>query len=269
MNAIGSKEYIVNLLSLFEREKKLGLLFPEVSGGDYVDINMSRGWGNNYNNALKLKDQLGLVNGITNDTPPVSYGMMFWYRKDAMHKLMDYPWKYTDFPEEPLADDGTISHAIERILPFVCVDAGYEYAYIMSECFAEKYIGKLKRHTFEMNGIINKYLGLRYMKDITEMKEKAELLDNFCSNKTSIYIYGAGERGREIFVFIKTVLGRNVSGFIDANKHGSKVFGIPVLGLDEISRDKETGIIIAVGLRLYDEVNRLLIENGYTAVIRA
>ncbi len=39
-------------------------------------------------------------------------------------------------PPEPLPQDGTISHAIERIYPFVAQSAGYPPAVVMSKSYA-------------------------------------------------------------------------------------------------------------------------------------
>jgi rhamnosyltransferase len=50
--------------------------------------------------------------------------------------LFDHPWTYDDFPEEPLPIDGTVMHAIERIYSFVCQDAGYYPAIVMSDRYA-------------------------------------------------------------------------------------------------------------------------------------
>jgi lipopolysaccharide biosynthesis protein len=35
---------------------------------------------------------------------------------------------WSDYPEEPLPNDGTILHALERLLPFVAQHAGYRLA---------------------------------------------------------------------------------------------------------------------------------------------
>jgi lipopolysaccharide biosynthesis protein len=33
-----------------------------------------------------------------------------------------------DFPPEPLPIDGTLLHALERIIPFAAAEAGFDYA---------------------------------------------------------------------------------------------------------------------------------------------
>ena len=50
--------------------------------------------------------------------------------------LFDHGWQHTDFLPEPLPQDGTISHAIERVYPFVAQAAGYYPAVVMSRDYA-------------------------------------------------------------------------------------------------------------------------------------
>ncbi|MCD7818911.1 MAG: rhamnan synthesis F family protein, partial [Lachnospiraceae bacterium] len=64
------------------------------------------------------------------------YGSFFWFRYDALKAFYARGWEYDDFPAEPLPEDGTISHAIERIRPFVAQQAGYYTAFVMSDKFS-------------------------------------------------------------------------------------------------------------------------------------
>ena len=64
------------------------------------------------------------------------YGSVFWFRPKALEPLFAHGWQHSDFPPEPLPQDGTISHAIERIYPFVAQSAGYYPAVVMSKNYA-------------------------------------------------------------------------------------------------------------------------------------
>lgn len=68
--------------------------------------------------------------------PIAPFGSVFWFRVKALAPLFDHGWKHEDFPPEPLPQDGTISHAIERIYPFVAQGAGYYPAQAMSVDYA-------------------------------------------------------------------------------------------------------------------------------------
>ena len=52
---------------------------------------------------------------------------MFWVRKGALTKLYELDLDWEDYPQEPLEYDGTILHAIERLLPIIAEESGYEY----------------------------------------------------------------------------------------------------------------------------------------------
>ena len=58
---------------------------------------------------------------------------MFWARPKALKGLIDQHYSYDDFPSEPLANDGTYLHAIERIVAPVCESNGYKKIYYYSE----------------------------------------------------------------------------------------------------------------------------------------
>ena len=69
---------------------------------------------------------------------------MFWAKTDALKKLFEHGWKYEDFPEEPLPIDGTISHAIERVLGYVAQDAGYKTGVIMTDKIAAQLLVRVQ-----------------------------------------------------------------------------------------------------------------------------
>jgi lipopolysaccharide biosynthesis protein len=53
---------------------------------------------------------------------------MFFIRSKVLSSLRKLKLKYKDFPREPIENDGTILHAIERILPFATEQAGFKVA---------------------------------------------------------------------------------------------------------------------------------------------
>ena len=52
-------------------------------------------------------------------------GNMFWFRPGALRPLLESNIDYKDFPEEPIPNDGTLAHAVERILLYVAQHEGY------------------------------------------------------------------------------------------------------------------------------------------------
>ena len=51
---------------------------------------------------------------------------MFWARSKALKPLFDLNLGWNDYPEEPVPIDGSMLHAIERMLPLVTESSGYE-----------------------------------------------------------------------------------------------------------------------------------------------
>ena len=136
-NMLGSKEYVNNILTLFENEPYLGLLCPPPPNhADYYPI-LSLEWGPNFEATAKVAKRLNLSCKMSPDLEPIApLGTMFWFRPEAMKVLLDYGWKYSDFPKEPIKTDGTVLHAIERIYAFVVQDAGYYCAWGLNDQYA-------------------------------------------------------------------------------------------------------------------------------------
>ncbi len=56
-----------------------------------------------------------------------SYGNMFWYRPDALAPLWETPWSRDEIPEEPLPNESTLLHALERLPVYVAWERGYTF----------------------------------------------------------------------------------------------------------------------------------------------
>jgi lipopolysaccharide biosynthesis protein len=53
---------------------------------------------------------------------------MFWARPKALAPLLRLDLTWDAYPHEPLSPDGTVLHALERLLPLVAEEAGYHHA---------------------------------------------------------------------------------------------------------------------------------------------
>ena len=137
-NICKNADYVLNVLTEFEKDPYLGLLCPPFPTHGVYFMNMcSNGWGPNFDNTKTLMKKLGIDRPISGEKMPIApFGSVFWFRVKALAPLFDHGWKHEDFPPEPLPQDGTISHAIERIYPFVAQGAGYYPAQAMSADYA-------------------------------------------------------------------------------------------------------------------------------------
>lgn len=107
------------ILNEFSKAPDLGLIFPE----DPYFV----GWEANHKIATDLAAQMGIAEPL-----PLSFdfpvGTMFWARTEALSPLLKLPRSSSDFPAEPLPADGTVLHAVERLLPIVTENTGFHFA---------------------------------------------------------------------------------------------------------------------------------------------
>jgi lipopolysaccharide biosynthesis protein len=119
-NLVGGRHAMMDVvLAAFAANRNLGLVFPE-------DAHLSD-WDSNRDIAEGLARRMGLP-GIFPNHFDFPLGTMFWARPAALRRLFDLELGWDDYPEEPLPIDGTVLHAVERLLPFVAADAGFHYA---------------------------------------------------------------------------------------------------------------------------------------------
>lgn len=137
-NMLKNKTYVENIIATFEEEPLLGMLEPPIPNhGPYYPITGKGEWGENCPLTQEWAQKLGIHVDITEEKEPAaSLGAMFWFRPQALKTIFDYDWEYEDYPEEPIDDDATLLHAIERLYPFCSQWEGYYPAWVMADSFA-------------------------------------------------------------------------------------------------------------------------------------
>jgi glycosyltransferase involved in cell wall biosynthesis len=119
-NLLGERHAMMDaIVARMAADPTLGLVFPD-------DPHLCD-WRENRENAQALAARMGM----TGPLPPFfdfPIGTMFWARSAALKPLFDLKLARDDYPPEPIPYDGTILHAIERLLPFVAQHAGYRVA---------------------------------------------------------------------------------------------------------------------------------------------
>lgn len=106
------------LIERFSRDPSLGMVFPE---NDFLV-----GWEQNREIAEMLAPRFGLESLPEHIEFPV--GTMFWARPIALAGLVLADIAGHEYPTEPLPIDGTMLHAIERMMPLMVENAGYKFA---------------------------------------------------------------------------------------------------------------------------------------------
>ena len=126
-----TKDYIENIIAVFENNKHLGILAPPYPmSGKYIR-NFGRTWADNYKPTKALSKRLNLRANIEENTFPITTGTTFWCRPQALKKLMEQDWSYDDFEGITDTKDGDFLHSVENILEYVAQDQQYCTGIIM------------------------------------------------------------------------------------------------------------------------------------------
>ncbi|GHB11272.1 hypothetical protein GCM10009038_06460 [Salinicola rhizosphaerae] len=111
---------ITRLLNAFAADDTLGLYYP-------TTFWMMPSWVNHQtmNKGFMREWQQKLGLGHIPEFLSYPAGGMFWSRPGAMKGVLDQSWTYEDFPEEPLPNDNSMLHALERVLGPLAENLGY------------------------------------------------------------------------------------------------------------------------------------------------
>ena len=105
------------IVSALINKDNLGLVFPD----DPTCV----GWNGNQLIAKQLAEKIGINELPRSFNFPV--GTMYWAKQGALSTLYELGLNYGDYPSEPIGYDGTILHAIERLLPMIAKQNGFEH----------------------------------------------------------------------------------------------------------------------------------------------
>jgi glycosyltransferase involved in cell wall biosynthesis len=119
-NLIGRAYQMLDLAAAaFATKPGLGLLMAE-------DPHLV-GWDENRGIAEALATRMGIATPL-DDFFDFPLGTMFWARPSALRPLLTLGLTWEDYPPEPLADDGTLLHALERLVPYAARHSGLDVA---------------------------------------------------------------------------------------------------------------------------------------------
>jgi glycosyltransferase involved in cell wall biosynthesis len=120
-NLLGGQERMMDLI--MERmiaDPTIGIVFP--------DDPHAMGWNKNKEYAEVLAKRMNLKIELPRKSLNFPVGTMFWARTNALKPIIDLNLEWEDFPPEPVPYDGTMLHALERMLPLIAEHQGYRYA---------------------------------------------------------------------------------------------------------------------------------------------
>lgn len=132
---LGNQSEVSDLLNLMVNDKKIGILYPTI----YKPVIPLMRIGGNEINMRKIINLLGeayedfeMIN--TKDFPA---GSMCWFKPKCLKKFINSSLSIEDFEKEQGQDDSTMAHAIERMLPYIALKAGYTTAKICPDSWKE------------------------------------------------------------------------------------------------------------------------------------
>lgn len=169
-NLLKNKVFVENIINTFEENPYLGLLTPPVPNhGPYYPTTGKGEWGENFAVAKQLAKTLGLHVDLNPEKEPVApLGSMFWVRPKALKCLFAHDWQYEEMPEEPIADDATVLHAIERIYPFCVQEEGYYPAWVMVDSYARIELDNWNYMNRELNQAEFQKVGVKPYRELLE-----------------------------------------------------------------------------------------------------
>jgi len=119
-NLVGGEHAMLDLAAeVFASKPAIGLLMAE-------DPHLV-GWNDNREIAEDLARRMGIAMPLA-DFFDFPLGTMFWCRPSVLLPLRELGLDWNDYPSEPVPYDGTVLHAIERLMPFVARKAGFDTA---------------------------------------------------------------------------------------------------------------------------------------------
>lgn len=114
-----SRDHTTKVLNLFADNDRAGVVFPVYHPSVANQIK----WGANFANAAALSKRFGLT--LSEDMlEPFPAGSFFFARRDAIEPLLG-PLPVAEFSAEAGQQDGTLAHAVERLLTIVSKHRGY------------------------------------------------------------------------------------------------------------------------------------------------
>ena len=135
-NSLASEDYINSIIKSFDENESLGMVVPpRVYHSLFFTSFYCNYWSANIDEIKKLFNKINVHMELNLKESPLSIGNCFWAKFDALKPLFDLNLNYDDFPSEPLPDDGTISHALERSYGHIAASQGFYTEVVMTEYY--------------------------------------------------------------------------------------------------------------------------------------
>ena len=176
------------------------------------------------------------------------YGNMFWCKKEIIKEIA--------------IEKNEIRKNKFKEIVYIAKKLGYMIGTIFSEEDASVY---LSNYHYMLEGIIRNVLLERGIEEFRQVRKINIYLLDFCEKHSKLYIYGAGEMGRECLAYLQRN-GFKSNGFIvsDGKRKSNINNGDIIYELSELEEDNlYTGIIVAVSSSIIGKIEDILKKGKY------
>lgn len=123
---ISNNQIVESVFKAFKSDPKIGIYYPT----SFKDLPLyANHWLKNF---AEAKINFPNLN-ISNTFLAYPTGGMFWAKPIAIKQLLESNFTYDSFPEEPLPNDGSYVHTIERIISPLCESNGFKQLFYYPE----------------------------------------------------------------------------------------------------------------------------------------
>jgi lipopolysaccharide biosynthesis protein len=120
---LGASDSVLQVRERFDAENDVGLLVPS---GSLTELHELRHHIDNTFWLDRLLERMKKTDLIENYAFSFPAGSMFWFRVDALDGLDDLAFGDDEFEQELGQRDGTLAHALERLIVLYALEKGYK-----------------------------------------------------------------------------------------------------------------------------------------------
>lgn len=258
-NTIADEGYMEQAINLLRDNENIGLLaVPTPFWGEFVSM-VDNGWADAYEATNALANKLSLNSTVNREYPPIALGTAFWAKTDALSDLWNAEFSLECFPE---AGVGMQSYAIERILPYIALNHGYDTGIIQTTGFAAYRMNQLQKSLAKSMNVLKNRFSLHDEITLTRFSDDYDRLKKIICMFEKTYIYGTGAKAVKCIQKFPELL-QYIDGFVrtEGVRENEGFFGKPVYDAEFVINEK-TLFLVAINGEDAEEVFRYMLKKG-------
>lgn len=171
-NLVATSALVKNIVTLFERNDRLGLLIPPIPFWGNIYEQIGDGWMGTFESVKGCLDKLNIRVNIKKEVEPLApYGGSFWIRREAFNYILDKKIESEDKKTELIT------------LPFLVQDSGYYTAIVYNSDYASTAITNEDYMLRETNKAIFRQIGPSFHKIEVERIKQCQIATTLSREK--------------------------------------------------------------------------------------